>query len=74
MSWAEDEGIDAYKLTESSDSRDYEWEDRTRNIQLISDLETSHITNIIRGLEQGKWYYGQSHKLNYLKRELEKRI
>jgi len=74
MSWAEEMEIDGYELPEQSVSKNYEWEDRTHGISLIEGLETTHIQNIIRGLEAGKWYFGQSHKLDYLKKELKDRL
>lgn len=75
MSWAEDEGIDGWDGLEPivSDSAPDEWEDREFNITPIKDLETSHIQNIIRGLEEGSFYWGQQSKLSFLKAELERR-
>lgn len=77
MSWAEDNGFDAFDEEDfygrSSNTKEYEWEDKNHHIRLISDLDTSHIKNIIRGLEAGKSYWHQSWKLDYLKKELKKR-
>lgn len=83
MSWAEDEGIDSFEPPEpyTSDTREYEWEDKDHNIRLISDLDTSHLHAIIKGFSKTfpkkrvneNKYWGQQWKLDYLKKEYAKR-
>lgn len=57
-----------------SDTAIYEWEDREYNVDLISELETSHLINIVRGIKRGAWYFGQGYKLERINKELKKRI
>lgn len=76
MSYAEDMGFDGYDAEDfsySSDSKKYEWEDKTHETHLIHGLQESHLKYIIRGLESGKDYYGQQYKLAYLRKELSMR-
>ena len=57
-----------------AESRIDRWTDQNLNTRYIKNLETSHLMHIIEGLESGKGYYNQAHKLPRLKQELEKRL
>lgn len=75
MSWADDEGFDAYDEPNYPDGHDNMgvWVDVHWNQTPIHQLETTHIKNIIRGLEAGKSYFGQISKIEILKKELKMR-
>ena len=76
MSWKEDESFDVYDYQSelSDDINDpsvwvaidkvaHEWEE----------LSVEHLRSIVKGLEAGKKYYGQLHKLSRAKHELTNR-
>jgi len=75
VSWVEDNGYDAYDEPEYPAGSDNMavWVDKDWNQTPIHQLETRHIENIIRNLEDGKSYFGQADKLDTLKRELNNR-
>ena len=82
MSWAEDMGYDQEPPEPYySDTREYEWEDKNHHVHLISDLDNVHLNAIIKGftktfpekkIHKNK-YWGQRWKLDYLKKEFDKR-
>lgn len=82
MSWAEDMGHDAYDESDihapTSDTQEYGWEDKGHRIRLIHDMDTPHIKNILAAFEKHKstknMFYGQSWKIPYFEKELEKRM
>ena len=77
MSWAEDEGYDAYEPPEPPDEREVRdpsgWVDGQRVFWFWHEIETDHLERIITGLQNGKAYHGQEHKLSEALKELNKR-
>lgn len=67
MSWVEDEGFDAFEPPEPPDERDIRdkdiWVDGQGVAWEWDELETEHIHRIIIGLNNGKTYWNQKHKL-----------
>lgn len=74
MSWAEDEGYDAYEPPDERDVRNPAgWVDGQRVFWHWHEIETDHLEHIITGLQNGKAYFGQEHKLRRAIKELNER-
>lgn len=73
MSYADDMGYDAYDPPEPSNSKVYEWENTHGEIDLITNLDTTHLINIWRGNTKGKDFNGQAYKRGHIEKELIKR-
>jgi len=73
--WEEDASEFAHLLYEryESDTLEDEWEDAEHNVYALDELEDSHLVNIIRGINAGKPFYGQTWKLEFLEEELQRR-